>query len=266
MQPESSAPEPSPSPFGAGARALIVGGSRGIGLAFVEALLAQPAFARVIAASREPLRAEGLLALAATHGERLQTLPLDVSNEASIAQAADTLRAEHPALQLLIDCAGVLHDGASMRPERRLADVDAEAVLRSFQINALGPLLLAKHFAPLLAHGGHAVLANLSARVGSIGDNRLGGWYAYRGAKAAQNQFTRTLSIELARRAPQLVVVALHPGTVDTGLSRPFQAGVAADKLFTPARAAAQLLSVIERLQPADSGRFYAWDGAEIPW
>jgi NAD(P)-dependent dehydrogenase (short-subunit alcohol dehydrogenase family) len=139
-------------------------------------------------------------------------------------------------------------------------------VLRSFAVNALGPLLLAKHLHPLLAHAQPAVLVNLSARVGSIGDNRLGGWYAYRGAKAAQNQFTRTLSIELARRAPNLVCVALHPGTVDTGLSKPFQGSVDAAKLFSPRYSAQRLLAVIDGLRREHSGRFFAWDGSEIPW
>jgi NAD(P)-dependent dehydrogenase (short-subunit alcohol dehydrogenase family) len=110
------------------------------------------------------------------------------------------------------------------------------------------------------------VFASISARVGSIGDNRLGGWYAYRGAKAAQNMFTRTLAIEWARSRRNVVCVALHPGTTDTDLSRPFQANVAPDKLFDRGRTVRQLLAVIDRLTPADTGRFYAWDGSEIPW
>jgi NAD(P)-dependent dehydrogenase (short-subunit alcohol dehydrogenase family) len=110
------------------------------------------------------------------------------------------------------------------------------------------------------------VLANLSARVGSIADNRLGGWYGYRAAKTAQNMFTRTLSIELARRAPNVICLALHPGTVDTDLSRPFQASVPADRLFDPPRAARQLLQVIDAASPQESGRFLAWDGSLIPW
>lgn len=252
------------SPPTAGHHAVIVGGSRGIGLALVRALLADARYARVIAAARVPETA-ALSVLREKHPLRLAALALDVTDEASIARAAAALATNSPRLHRLIDCAGVLHEG-DLRPERRLADIDPAAVLRSFAVNALGPLLLAKHFAPLLTHDEPTVLANLSARVGSIGDNRLGGWYAYRAAKAAQNQITRTLAIELARRAPNLVCVALHPGTVDTGLSKPFQGGVPAAKLFTADFAAGRLLAVIDGLRPQDSGRFLAWDGREIPW
>jgi NAD(P)-dependent dehydrogenase (short-subunit alcohol dehydrogenase family) len=244
--------------------ALIVGASRGIGLALVRALLADPRYAAVTLAARDPDTA-AVDELIATQPQRLSKLRLDVSDETSIAAVATELAACSPRLHLLIDCAGVLH-GDGLKPERRLADVDPAAVMRSFAVNALGPLLLAKHLHPLLTHDQPAVLANLSARVGSIGDNRLGGWYAYRAAKAAQNQITRTVSVELARRAPNLVCVSLHPGTVDTGLSKPFQGGVESTKLFTPDDAARKLLSVIGGLRREDSGRFFAWDGSEIPW
>jgi NAD(P)-dependent dehydrogenase (short-subunit alcohol dehydrogenase family) len=170
-------------------------------------------------------------------------------------------------LHLVVNAAGLLHGGPhDMAPEKRLADVRLEALTTGFAVNAFGPLLLARHFESLLAHRERAVFASISARVGSIGDNRLGGWYAYRGAKAAQNMFTRSLSIEWARTRRNVVCVALHPGTTDTGLSRPFQANVPAGKLFTPERAARQLLEVIDRLTPADTGRFLAWDGSGIPW
>jgi NAD(P)-dependent dehydrogenase (short-subunit alcohol dehydrogenase family) len=133
-------------------------------------------------------------------------------------------------------------------------------------VNGAGPLLLAKHLEPLLPSRQRAVFASLSARVGSIGDNRLGGWYAYRGAKAAQNMYLRTLSIELARRARGTICVALHPGTTNTDLSQPFQGRVPADKLFSPRLAVEQLLGVIDRLALADNGGFYAWNGDPIPW
>ncbi|MDP3294073.1 MAG: SDR family oxidoreductase [Nevskia sp.] len=248
-----------------GLHALIVGGSRGIGLALVEALLADPQWACVTAASRSAVETPELAALKASHGERLQSLALDVGSDTSIEQAATALRARHPALHLLINTAGLLH-GEGLSPERRLADVQPEQLLRSYAINAVGPILIARHFQPLLSHDARAVLATLSARVGSIGDNRLGGWYAYRAAKAAQNQLMRTAAIELARRAPRLICVSLHPGTVATGLSAPFHGNVSADKLFTPAFAAERLLAVIAGLNRESSGRFYAWDGREVPW
>lgn len=248
-----------------GQHALVVGGSRGIGLALVEILLADPAWASVTAASRSATATPELTALLHRHGNRLQTLALDVAAETSIEQAAAVLRSRHPALHLLINTVGLLH-GEGLAPERRLAEIQPQALLRSYAVNAVGPILIAKHFQSLLTHGERAVLATLSARVGSIADNRLGGWYAYRAAKAGQNQLMRTAAIELARRAPQLISVSLHPGTVETDLSAPFRGNVAAEKLFTPAYAAERLLAVIAGLTKASSGRFYAWDGGEIPW
>ena len=145
-------------------------------------------------------------------------------------------------------------------------ELDGAALERAFRINATGPALVAKHFLPLLARDRKAAFAALSARVGSIEDNRLGGWHAYRASKAALNMLIRTLAIEMARRRPQALCVALHPGTVDTALSAPFQGGLAAEQLFPPQVAAARLLAVLDRLEAADSGRLFAWDGAAIPF
>ena len=153
-----------------------------------------------------------------------------------------------------------------MQPEKRLGDVTPANLQRSFAVNAIGPLLVAKHFRILLPPRERSIFANLSARVGSIGDNHLGGWYAYRASKAAQNMLTRNLAIELRRRAQGLICIALHPGAVDTGLSRPFQSKVPANRLFSPERAATQLLKIMDRLQPDDSGGFFSWNGERIPW
>ncbi|NJD32329.1 MAG: SDR family NAD(P)-dependent oxidoreductase [Gammaproteobacteria bacterium] len=252
--------------FPAGSQALVQGASRGIGLEFVRQLLAQPAVGRVFAGCRAPDQADELVALAA--GEpRVQVVPLDVTDETSIARASATVAGVTDRLHLVVNCAGILHGGpAALAPEKRLADVRPDALAASFAVNAFGPLLVARHFERLLGHRERAVFASISARVGSIGDNRLGGWYAYRGAKAAQNMFTKTLAIEWSRARRNVVCVALHPGTTDTGLSRPFQGNVPPDKLFRPERTVRQLLDVIDRLKPADTGRFYAWDGSEIPW
>lgn len=252
--------------FSADSRALVTGASRGIGLEFVRQLLADGRFSRVLAGCRDPGRATELTTLAATE-PRLQVLRFDVADEQCIAGAARAAREITDRLHLVVNCAGVLHDAtAGVAPEKRLADVRPEALAASFAVNSFGPLLVAKHFEPLVAHRERAVFASLSARVGSIGDNRLGGWYAYRGAKAAQNMFTRTLAIEWARSRRNVICVALHPGTTDTDLSRPFQANVPPEKLFTPERTVRQLLAVIERLTPADTGRFFAWDGSPVPW
>jgi len=254
------------SSFAAGSKALVQGASRGIGLEFVRRLLAEPAFAQVFATCRDPGAAGELQALAGAE-PRLVVVALDVRDESSVAAAAERVASRTDRLHLVVNCAGVLHDRSlPMAPEKRLADVQPAALAASFAVNAAGPLLVAKHFEQLLPRGERAVFANVSARVGSIGDNRLGGWYAYRGAKAAQNMFTRTLAIEWARSRRKLVCVALHPGTTDTDLSRPFQANVPAERLFTAERTVRQLLAVIDRLTPADTGRFFAWDGREIPW
>lgn len=246
--------------------ALVQGASRGLGLEFVLQLLADPAVDRVYASCRSPDKAEGLQELASRHAERLRLLQMDVTAEASVAAAAALVAKSGDAVDLLINCAGILHGADGMRPERRLADIDPGHMVHSYQVNAIGPALVAKHFQKLFLPGRRIVFASLSARVGSIGDNRLGGWYSYRAAKAAQNMITRNLSIELRRQTAGSICVALHPGTVDTDLSRPFQRNVPRDRLFAPARAVRQLLSVIDSLTPESNGRFYAWDGKEIPW
>ena len=246
---------------------VVQGASRGIGLEFVRQNLAAPHVAHVVATCRAPDAATELQELRSANPGRLDILRLDLTDEESIrsaaAQAASLLGRAH----LIVNCGGVLHDERhGMRPEKRLADLRADALARAFAVNATGPLLVARHFEPLLAHRDRAVFATLSARVGSIGDNRLGGWYAYRASKAAQNQFTRTLAVEWARSRRNVIVVALHPGTTDTDLSRPFQGNVPAGKLFGVDRAVSQLLGVIDRLRPEDSGQFFAWDGERIPW
>lgn len=245
---------------------MIQGASRGIGAAFVRALAAAPEIRRIVATSRAPEDSPALQAVRREIGERLVTVVLDVTDEDSVAAAAGRVAAQVETLSLVINCAGLLHDGEGLQPERRLSEVSPDALGRSFAVNAWGPLLVAKHFARLLPRRERAVFASLSARVGSIGDNRLGGWYAYRASKAAQNMFTRNLSIELPRRHRGTLVVALHPGTVDTGLSAPFQSRVPEEQLFDPDRAAGRLLAVIAGLTGEDNGGFFAWDGKRIAW
>lgn len=166
-------------------------------------------------------------------------------------------------VDLVIVATGLLHDDAK-GPEKALTDLDPTWLARTFAINAIGPAIVAKHFLPLLPADRRAVFAVLSARVGSIGDNKLGGWYGYRASKAALNMFVRTASIELARTRPRGIIVGLHPGTVDTQLSKPFQRNVAPGKLFTPATAAAHLLDVIDALKRPDSGNCLDWSGETI--
>ena len=247
------------------AHVLVTGASSGIGLAMVEALLQNPTVARVFAVSRSAGDSDALALLQARHGAHLHAISADLTTDAGLDAILAGIRAHCGDIHLVVNCAGLLH-GDGLRPEKSLAMLDRDALERSFALNAFAPVLLVRALLPLLAPDAPRVVASLSARVGSIGDNRLGGWYAYRAAKAAQNQLLRTLAIEWQRTHPKATCVLLHPGTVDTPLSQPFQARVAADALFTPARAARQLLDIIAGLTPADSGRFIAWDGSTIPW
>jgi NAD(P)-dependent dehydrogenase (short-subunit alcohol dehydrogenase family) len=246
------------------ATALVTGGSSGIGLAVVAALLARADVTVVHAVARGAADSAALAALAERHGARLRPLAADLTDDADLARLAARLRADGP-LHLVFNAAGLLH-GDGLRPEKSLGQVRRGALERVFAVNAFAPILLAQALLPAMRHGAPAVFASLSARVGSIGDNRAGGWYAYRAAKAAQNQLLRTLAVECRRTHPMLACVLLHPGTVDTPLSAPFKATVEPARLFAPGRAAAQLLGVIGTLGPADSGRFLAWDGQEVPW
>lgn len=183
---------------------------------------------------------------------------LDLLDEASIQAAA---HAAGPGLRIVIDATGFLHDDR-FQPEKSLRQIDPAHLAHSFAINATGPALLMKHFLPLLARTGPAVFVTLSARVGSITDNKLGGWYAYRAAKAALNQLVRTAAIELARTRPEAVCVAMHPGTVHTPLSGPFaKSGLDTQ---TPDQAAARLLAAIEALTPDRSGLLLDYHGAPI--
>jgi len=250
-----------------GQRVLVQGASRGIGLGFVRALLERAEVAQLHATCRAPQAAEALQALQQAHPGRLFLHRLDVTEPATIEQAAGAVAEQTDRLHRVVNASGMLHQReAGVWPEKHLKDVSLEALQAVFAVNAHGPLLVARAFDRLLCHDEPAVFACVSARVGSIGDNRLGGWYAYRASKAALNQYLRTLAIEWRRRAPRVTAVALHPGTTDTGLSEPFQARVPEDKLFPVERTVRQLLAIIDDLAPEDSGRFIAWDGRDVPW
>jgi len=248
--------------FPKGSTALIQGASRGIGLGLTRALLEDSPFAHVIATCRNPAAASELSAI---EDERLSVRQLDVSDPESVRRSAKTLSGEGVELALLINVSGVLH-GNDFGPEKRFEDIEAAAFHRVYAVNTIGPALMLKAYHRLMACDGKAVFAAISARVGSIGDNRIGGWYAYRSSKAALNQILKTASVEFGRRRKNLIVAALHPGTTDTGLSEPFQANVPEGKLFSVERTTGYLLSVIDDLQLEDSGGFFAWDGKAIEW
>lgn len=251
-----------PSPISA----VVQGSSRGIGLALVEALLEQEGVGQVIACARRPQDSVGLAELAGRFGSRLQLQALDITVADQIAALAADLRRQQIRPQLVINVAGLLHDGAELMPEKRLEDIEFERMQRVFAVNTLGPAQLLRHLLPIMSNQGKAAFVVLSARVGSIADNRLGGWYAYRASKAALNQIVKTAAIEAQRRFRNVVLAALHPGTTDTRLSKPFQANVPPERLFSPRFVAEQLLQRIDELSLEQSGGFFAWDGQEIPW
>jgi NAD(P)-dependent dehydrogenase (short-subunit alcohol dehydrogenase family) len=237
-----------PSPF---RRAVIVGASGGIGGALVEALAAAGCEVHALSRRGSPCaaaRSSGIV---------------DLSDEASIAAAAARIGSAGE-IDLVVVASGLLH-GPEGAPEKSFRSLSAPTLAAYFAVNATGPALVAKHFLPLLPRRGRAVFAALSARVGSIGDNRLGGWYGYRASKAALNMVIRTLAIEVARTRPEAVCLALHPGTVDTALSAPFQRGLSAEQLFTPKVAAAQLIAVMSGAGPDDSGFCLDWAGQRVP-
>lgn len=224
--------------------AVIFGSSGGIGGALVKAIEARETFAHVIALSRN-------------------TSPtIDLLDEASLEGAA-AFAAARGELRLVIDATGFLHD-KRQGPEKSWQQINPDNLARSLALNAIGPALIMKHILPKLPRSGKAVFATLSARVGSIGDNRLGGWYSYRASKAALNQLVRTAGIELARRSSDALCIALHPGTVATELSAPFAANNL--DIHDPASAAEHLLAVIDKLLPIANGGFYDWRGQPVPW
>lgn len=233
--------------------AVVVGASGGIGRALVRALAERATHAPIFALSRST----------SSVPQGVRTLSIDLSDEATVAAAAARVGEAGP-VGLVIVATGLLHR-AGISPEKTVRALDPAAMATVFSVNTIGPALVAKHFVPLLARGERCVFAALSARVGSIGDNRLGGWYAYRASKSALNQILRTLAIEVARSRPEAIVVGLHPGTVASDLSQPFRPDPTADGVFSPQESAAHLLHVLNGLSSNDTGGVFAWDGLPIP-
>ncbi|MBN9452176.1 MAG: SDR family NAD(P)-dependent oxidoreductase [Bosea sp.] len=230
--------------FPNGGIAVVFGGGGGIGGALLDAISSADRFERVIALSRS------------------SSPSIDLLDEATIERAAK-FAGDQGELRLVVDATGFLHDDRQ-RPEKTWREINSVNLARSFALNSIGPALIMKHILPLLPRSGKAVFATLSARVGSIADNQLGGWYSYRASKAALNQLVRTAAVELARRSPEALCIALHPGTVATKLSEPFTAhGL---EVHPPATAARHLLSVVEQLEADATGGFYDWRGQPVAW
>jgi len=234
----------------------IIGVSGTIGNALLKHYLANEDIFKIFSFSRTPM---------ANPDYRVYMASLDLTDQYSIEKASAVIGPQ--SLDLIIAATGILHDKkeGQLQPEKNLKKLSAENMANVFAVNTIGPALLLKYFLLLLKRESKSVFAALSARVGSISDNRLGGWYSYRSSKAALNMLIKTAAIEYARLNKQAVIAGLHPGTVDSGLSKPFQVRVQEGKLFSPEKSAAHLASLLEKHEPKDSGKCFAWDGQEIP-
>ncbi|XP_004486507.1 uncharacterized protein [Cicer arietinum] len=252
---------------------LVQGASRGIGLEFVKQLLEKNDKGHVVATCRNPNESTGLNDLKDRFSDRLQILPLDLTVESSIQASALSIKEKYGHLNLLVNASGILSIPEVLQPETTLNKLEKSSLMLAYEVNAVGPILVIKHMWPLLKVGGGigterspAVVASLSARVASIGDNRLGGWHSYRSSKTALLTVSKTVSLEFARKKDPIVCILLHPGTVDTDLSKPFQRNVPKEKLFSKEFSVQKLLHVINNVKSHDNGKFFAWDGQEIPW
>ncbi len=243
---------------------LINGGNRGLGLGFVKQLLSQ-APQKIFATYRSAKTAKELLELAANNPRVLIPILADSTCEEDVSNVAKMVSQETSKLDLVINCVGYLHN-VQHGPEKSLRQINANQLLESAKVNALPTLLLAKYFQKLLKHDQPSVFSAISARVGSIEDNRMGGWYSYRGSKAMLNMMISNIAIEFHRTNPNTKVLALHPGTVSTRLSEPFSKNLAPEKLFSIDYSVNCLLDVIKNTEKKPRGGFYAWDGEEIAW
>ncbi|WP_299258396.1 SDR family NAD(P)-dependent oxidoreductase [uncultured Kushneria sp.] len=244
--------------------AVITGGG-GIGRALLTRLCRDPRAGRLIVVTRHRAHLEQDTQLEI---ERLEIVEADVTTESGLQTLSDYL--DQTPVHLLLNTIGVLHDGQSdqsvaIAPEKRIERLSFDTLHHAFHVNAATAAMLVSTLIDRMTRH-PVIIATLSARVGSIGDNELGGWYAYRASKAALNMLMKTASVEFKRRNPQAIVLCLHPGTTDTELSRPFQARVPQEKLFTPDFVAERLLEVINRRTPEDSGAFYDWNDMLIEW
>jgi NAD(P)-dependent dehydrogenase (short-subunit alcohol dehydrogenase family) len=245
---------------------LVVAGAGGIGFEFVRQLLDKPNVEHVFATYHNPTTLENLKHLQTLNPQRLELISMDITQQDQVIAMVEQLKQEINCLHLVINCVGLLHRDR-LQPEKSLNHINPDQLQAYFAINSIGPLLIASHLMDLFRQTSQpSLLATISAKVGSIEDNRLGGWYGYRASKAALNMFMKNVAIEYRRKAKQTAVVVLHPGTTDTQLSSPFQRNVPPEKLFSPHKTVSLLWDVIEKITLDDTGKFFSWDGSEIPW
>ena len=232
------------SSFSEPINAAVIGSSGGIGTALVKELKASQKVENIFPLSRSGKNG----------------ISIDICDEASIKNAVSNIDVP---LHLIIVATGLLHN-ENIMPEKSIRDLNAEKMRKLYDTNTIGPALIAKHFIPLTPRNGKSVFVAISARVGSISDKQLGGWHSYRASKAALNMIIKNTAIETARKHKESAVIGLHPGTVNTNLSSPFQSNVKEGKLFTPDQSAKYLLEVINKIDHTDTGKIFAWDGKEI--
>jgi|TARA_B110000914_G_scaffold73905_1_gene64895 NAD(P)-dependent dehydrogenase (short-subunit alcohol dehydrogenase family) len=244
------------SSFSSKLNVVVIGSNGGLGKAFLEAFEADSRINSIYAFSRNTTISKN---------HKTQYSYIDLENEDSIKAAAKTSSSVSK-IDLVIVATGILHNEKNIKPEKSMAQIDPDAMRAVIGINTIGPIMIAKHFLPKLRRDSKTVFAALSARVGSINDNRMGGWASYRASKAALNMLIKTVAIEQKRLLPESIVVSLHPGTVDTQLSQPFQKNVGKSSLFKASDAANNLIKVVNNLTIDDTGSFLAWDGSSIEY
>ncbi|BAQ59872.1 short-chain dehydrogenase/reductase SDR [Geminocystis sp. NIES-3708] len=244
---------------------LIIGASQGIGNGFVKELINDNNIEHIFATYRTGKNAQNLLSLKVLNPEKLTIIQADVTLENDIQEVTNIIKSQIDKLHLVINCVGVLHE-ENLQPEKSLKHLNADNLLRYFQVNTIPTALFAKHLQPLFKHPELSIFATISAKVGSIEDNKIGGWYGYRASKAALNMLIKNIAIEYSRVSKNTAVIALHPGTTNTQLSAPFQKNVPPEKLFSVNLCIQQLLSVINNITIQDNGKFFSWDGSDLPW
>ena len=238
--------------------AVVIGGNGGVGQEFIRQLQDSDQVHSIVGTHRKPISES-------FHHPKVTWVQVDVRKEETIEALATHLKGTGVKPNLIINCIGILHT-SEFGPEKTWRHLNAQTMHDVFAINAFAVALLGKHLIPQMPRQERSIFASLSARVGSIADNRLGGWYSYRASKTAHNMFVKTLSLESLRKYPELAIVSLHPGTVETSLSEPFTARYDPNKLFTATRSVKELSNVITGLSSSDTGGFFAWDGQAIPY
>ncbi|KAI5079458.1 hypothetical protein GOP47_0004937 [Adiantum capillus-veneris] len=253
--------------------ALVTGASRGLGLEFTRQLLTKYPGVVVYGTARNPDASEGLQALKRRHPIRCELARMDVTKEETVEALAKEIHEKYGRLDLIVNCAGILHVPNEIKPETIVEQLEPEAMMRVFEVNAVGPAIVAKHFWELLKIGrgtktgrAGAVIAHISTRSSSMKENTLAAWYGYRGSKTALNMLVKTMAQEAMSRRDPVITCLLHPGTVNTTLSKPYSKDVPKMKLFSCDYAVERLLGIINKVRPEDNGKFTSWDRQEVPW